>query len=270
MPFLANHAILLAMALTGAAPPPGTPIAFLACPVAQDKGPETDLCFFAENRGHRYSLTGPFDFSAPQLHHKVLVEGTVTDKPAPCGGLSFEGRFSVMPEIDPSCDTIMPPTPGAAYGDDEGADNETPAGQAMMRRIETNPALSIRPVYKDAAPTAPPKPPFKPRSLTIWYPYDSDRGSSGDMIALMDLVRYAQATHARVTIRAARGQTRLDDGTLLTEESGIAARRSDKLTQIVIGLGIPPSQVSTDFEDAPSSTSGWRSRVATLQVDPAH
>ncbi|WP_068079587.1 hypothetical protein [Novosphingobium rosa] len=262
---------LLAMALTAAAPPSaGTPVSFLACPVAQDTGPDSDLCFFVEHDGQRYSLTNPVDYASAQLHHQVLVEGRVNDGPAPCGGLSVEGRFSVMPEIDPACDRIVPATPGMAYGPNAVSAERKAAASAMLARVEADPALSIRPIYKDAAPEPAPTPPFLPRNLAVYYPFDSDRGSLGDMIALMALVRYAQATHAHVTIRATRGQSRLDDGRLLSEAPGLARQRADKLRHIITGLGLDPARLTTDFDEGPAMAGGWPSRRGDIRVEPAN
>lgn len=163
----------------------------------------------------------------------------------------------------------MPATPGVTYGPNAVSAQRKAAAGAMLARVEADPVLSIRPIYKDAAPEPDPKPPFAPRSLTVYYPFDSDRGSSGDMIELMALARYAQATHAHITIRATRGQSRLDDGTLLSETPGLARQRADKLSHIVTGLGIAPAQISPTFDEIPPLDGGWSSRRADIRVEPA-
>src|ERR1700726_2388765 len=84
----------LAVLASAAEPAPGTAISFLACPIARDTGPDTDLCFFAEHDGTRYALVNPPDWGVPQLKHRVLVEGHVKEGASSCGAVGIEGRAS--------------------------------------------------------------------------------------------------------------------------------------------------------------------------------
>ena len=61
---LATFVLCAARTAGGGESPPadGTHIVFRACPVAQDTGPDTDLCFFAMHRGIRYGLRNPPDW----------------------------------------------------------------------------------------------------------------------------------------------------------------------------------------------------------------
>ena len=75
----------------------GDAVSFVACPIAQERGPEEDLCFFAEHRGERYSLrTQIVEDVGPLLKHKILVEGVVRDAERVCGALQLEGMASAI------------------------------------------------------------------------------------------------------------------------------------------------------------------------------
>src|SRR5690606_41869057 len=96
---------------------PPTQRNFVACPVVIDA--QDVPCWVADYEGERYFLTVQTGRSygvvfAPQLKHKVLVEGTVTEEPRICGGVVMKDvKLSVMEyEISPECDQILP---GDAY-----------------------------------------------------------------------------------------------------------------------------------------------------------
>jgi len=93
--------------IAAAEPPAGKYVSFLACPIARDTGPVTDVCFLAEHNGERYALVNPPDWGVPQLKHRVLVEGRVAAGSF-CGAITIEGRASVLPDIDNSCNTVLP------------------------------------------------------------------------------------------------------------------------------------------------------------------
>ena len=73
----AGSVALLMAGVAAAAQPVGAAVSFVTCPIARDTGPDTDLCFVAEYEGALYALTNPADFGAPQLKHRVLVEGRI-------------------------------------------------------------------------------------------------------------------------------------------------------------------------------------------------
>ena len=84
---------------------------FVACPVVQDT--RTVPCWMSEDDGELYYLGIQTDISAefhpPYLGHKVLVEGTVSNEPRICGGVVLKPvRVSPLPELDGSCNTILP------------------------------------------------------------------------------------------------------------------------------------------------------------------
>ena len=88
---------------------------FVTCPVVRDT--KTVPCFMAEYDGEIYFLAMQQDIQAeiypPQLLHEVLVEGTVQPGPRVCGGVPLKPiKLSVLPEVNPACNTILPAEPG--------------------------------------------------------------------------------------------------------------------------------------------------------------
>ena len=71
-------------------------------------------CWLTEYDGELYFLTLQTDVSAPVtpppwLGHRVLVEGSIAKEPRICGGLVLEPVvLSVLPELDASCNTVLP------------------------------------------------------------------------------------------------------------------------------------------------------------------
>ena len=92
-------------------------------------------CFLAEYQGETYYLTIQQDIQAelypPQLLHEVLVEGTVAPGPRICGGIPLKPvKLSVLPELNLSCNTILPAEPGI---------------EAPPTRLPQDPPLAKRP-----------------------------------------------------------------------------------------------------------------------------
>src|SRR5262245_55692856 len=97
---------------------------FVTCPIVRDT--KTVPCFLAEWNGELYFLGIQEDIGAawfpPQLNHQVLVEGTIAAGPRVCGGIPLKPLVtSVLPELDTSCNTILPaeesiPAPPAHRG----------------------------------------------------------------------------------------------------------------------------------------------------------
>ncbi|MDB5439259.1 MAG: hypothetical protein JWM33_1686 [Caulobacteraceae bacterium] len=266
--------ILAAIALTGAAPAPAY-VSFLACPIARDTGPDTDLCFLAEYQGRQYALTNPSDFGQPQLKHQVLVEARVLDGPPVCGATPLEGRVSVMAELDDACNQVLPydgSVKGAAGGIFySGPPEQRAAAQDLARRAVLDPRLSVQPVLPEALPAAPPQPPYAEQSLDIYYPFDSDRASGPDMLALTNLVAYAKAAGARtVTVGSQAGVSLLSSNERLAEAGGMAERRAEKLKGIMTGLGLAPQtiQIRDTLPPPPTGIEDWKARRVSIVVTP--
>src|SRR5690606_22935951 len=158
---LAVGAIAMAPALLYAAPPVGTRISFVSCPIVRDT--RSVPCWLSDHAGTRYYLTIQSDVSAevqpPMLGHQVLVEGVVTAEPAICGGVVLSSvRLSVMPERDANCNTMLP-------ADDRYTIdfNPRPPGPSGGR-------LALDPAPRGSA--APPPPPKGPQSIDLHFDFD--------------------------------------------------------------------------------------------------
>lgn len=265
------------MAVTAAAAePPGKYVSFLACPIARDTGPVTDLCFLAEHNGERYALVNPPDWGVPQLHHRVLVEGLVKEGPSVCGARPLEGRASVMSEISAECDTVLPYdeiVKGAAGGVfNNGSPAQRAHAEELLRRSQTEPRASIEPAVLDPPPPPVPMPPFETRTLTVIYPFASTRGSGPDMVKLRDLALYARVAGARrVAVTGYRAVSLLEDGSELIEPEVLARARAEKIAGILARLGVNSRLMQVRWEEAAIPGSGkedWRNRKAEISIEP--
>jgi len=262
----AAAAVASTLAVTAfAAPPVGESISFVACPIARDTGPETDLCFFAEYEGERYALVNPPDWGNMQLKHRVLVEARVAGGDPVCGAIPLDAHISILPELDLSCDTLLP---------FDGASRPTRAQpEAMLelaRRVEADPSVSLQPVRPET-PYPVPTPPFEPEELTIYYPFASDRATDADMIELLRLKDIALAVPARVELSSQRGISLLSDGTRMEEHPDMARRRAARIAGILEGLGIDRDRIEIRSIDAAAGGAGlqdWRNRRVILRVTP--
>lgn len=239
-------------------------LAFVACPIAQDRGPRLDVCFFAIHNGVRYGLTSPTDWGAPQLGHKVLVEGEVTDGQPQCGGVPIDGQASVIPELSPECNEIAPATPTFAS---EPVPARAILGDADRALIEADPLSSLRIVRLAPLPT--PEVALG-QTETIYFPFERDRASGPGAMVMLSLARLASVTeYPRVLIRAYQGATLLDTGEVLAERSDMAAQRGTKVAGILTGLGVPAEAVDVVIFHEPPSPSGqedWRNRRVEITV----
>ena len=136
---------------------------------------------------------------------------------------------------------------------------------------EAAPKLSVAPVFPDAPPAPPPAPPFTKQTLTLYFPFDSERGSGPDMAAAVKLADYAKAAKAKVAIVGFTGASRLSDGSTLTEQPNMGSSRAAKLAGIFIGLGVDKRAVSfsaSQVANAPTADEDWRSRRIEIEILP--
>jgi hypothetical protein len=268
-------AVFAAAASGEAAPVPGAHVSFQACPIAQDTGPRTDLCFFTEYQGVRYGLSNPTDWGLAQLRHRVLVEGRVIEGAPVCGGVPLAGRYSVLAELDDSCNKVIPVdgrVPGVATGIfDRGTPEQRAAAVALAKRAIEDPAVSLLPAIPEPPPPSISLPPFGPRQFIVYYPFDSDRGSGPDMNEIWQLVRYAVAADARVILTSYQGSSLLGDGSRMVERPGMARQRAGKLRDIMTGLGLPAGAVELICQDQAIEGDGvddWQNRRIEVSVVP--
>lgn len=234
---------------------------FVSCPIVRDTA--TVPCWLTEHEGELYYMGIQTDVSAefhpPYLGHKVLVEATVADdRPRICGGIVLEPiRISVMPELDPSCNTILPAQ--AQYTIDFNPRPPGPSGGRLA--FEAPPG---------EPPPELPDPPQGPKTFHLYF--DIDRGVAfRHPRALVEIYEYALAIDAgRITVRGNRGATLLSDGSLVTESEGIAQRRTRQVADLLRGLGLG-ADIALEYSSEPLPADGiddWMSRSVSVAISP--
>lgn len=240
---------------------------FVACPIVRDT--KTVPCFLAEYEGETYYLTIQQDIQAelypPQLLHEVLVEGTVAPGPRVCGGIPLKAlKLSVLPDLNLSCNTILPAEPGI-----EAPPTRRPAG----------PSTRQAPVVVGGPPPAggpAPQPrltgPFTERVFNILYDFDSSFLFSRDTRVVNQAASYATAAKAgSVEITAHRAASLLSDGRTLTEDEAIAAQRAARVAGLLRGLGTDPASIKVRIAPdvaKPDGVSDPKNRLVTIRVVP--
>jgi hypothetical protein len=233
---------------------------FVTCPVVRDT--KTVPCFLAEYDGETYFLAVQQDIQAeiypPQLLHEVLVEGTVAAGPRVCGGIPLKPvKLSVLPEVNPACNTILPAEP-----DIEAPPTRRPAGPSTRQAPVTT------------APPAPqkPAPPFTQREWKILFDFDSSFLFSRDTRAVNQAADFAIAAKAKsVEITAQRGATLLSNGKILSENPTVSADRAEKVAALLRGLGTDAASLKIHIVSGVPETNGVsdsENRMVSIQVTP--
>ena len=238
---------------------------FVACPIVRDT--KTVPCFLAEHEGETYFLTIQQDIQAeiypPQLLHEVLVEGTVAPGPRVCGGIPLKPvKLSVLPELNLSCNLILPAEPGI-----EAPPTRRPAG----------PSTKQAPVVVGGPPPARAAQerqtgPFTERSFSVLYDFDSSFLFSRDTRVVNQAASYATAAKAKsVEITAHRAASLLSNGRILTENETIATQRAGKVADLLRGLGTDSASIKVNIATAvakPDGVSDPQNRLVTIRVIP--
>ena len=229
-------------------------VAFVSCPIVQDT--PTVPCWLVEREGEEFYMGVQVDsssaFSPPSLGHKVLVEGTLTDREE-CGARVIDPiKISIMPELSPECDELRMVRTGV----DISFAPPRPPGPSAGRLA-----------YDTFDPEPDPEPPFNPKSFDVRFPFDElvtfSRAST-----LLDITAYADLTHAHtVEVTARRGATRLDDGTLLVERPGIARQRADQVITLLRHIGLTHAEFIVRADDSPVE-GGQESRWTEVRIVP--
>lgn len=229
-------------------------VAFVTCPIVQDT--PTVPCWLVEHNGEELYMGVQVDsssaFSPPSLGHKVLVEGTLTDR-VECGARVIDPiKISIMPELSPECDEMRMAQPGVDI--------------SFVPRRPPGPSAG-RLAYDTFEPEPDPEPPYEPQSFNIQFPFD-ELFTFSRAPALLDITDYAELTQARtVEVMARRGATRLDDGTLLMERSGIASQRAEQLIALLRHIGLTEAEFIIRADDTPVE-GGPESRWTEVRIVP--
>lgn len=250
--------VLALVPMTAFTQRPGERLNFVACPIVRDTA--TVPCWLTEHEGELYYLGIQTDVSAefhpPYLGHEVLVEAVVSDAPRICGGIVLDPvRISVMPELEPACDTRLPAE--ARYTIDFNPRPPGPSGGRLA-------FAGSRPEPESV------EPPQGPREFVLTF--DVDRGVAfRHPREIMAIAEHAAATNAgRVSVFGSRGATRLDDGTLVTESADIGRRRAEQIAHLLEGVGVE-AEIVVDWAREPAAADGvedWRSRSVRVRVEP--
>jgi hypothetical protein len=231
---------------------------FVSCPIVRDTA--SVPCWLAEYDGELYFLTLQTDVSSPVtppwLGHKVLVEGTVArDRPRICGGVVLEPVvLSVLPELDASCNTLLP----AEDRYNLTFEPPRPPGPSAGR-------LAF------AGGPAPPKPAEPPREFSLRYDFDGlvVFRHAGELTAILEAAQSLGAR--RVTITGYRGTVLLSDGKTLTEQPTLARRRAEQIATLLRGAGLTDVDYRVEWHDEPGAANGLddaRLRRVTVALTP--
>jgi hypothetical protein len=237
---LAAFAVFVAAFPTGfaAQPAPGSRLSFVSCPIVRDTA--TVPCWLTEYEGEMYFLTLQTDVSAPVnppwLGHQVLVEGVVSDEPSICGGRVLKPvTLSVLPELDPSCNTVLPAEdrynltfepprpPGPSHGrlafGDPTPRNATAAGEGENRSFELRYEFDGMVVFRHAQ-------------------------------ILQQILDAARASHAsEVRITGYRSASRLTNGKVMRERENIARERAEQVRELLKGAGLTDVRYTLEWKD---------------------
>ena len=229
---------LLASVSTAAAPEPHRN--FVACPIVRDTS--SVPCWLAEYKGETYFLTLQTDVSAPvnppQLGHQVLVEGVVSDEPRICGGIVLKPVvLSVLPELDNSCNTMLP----AEERYNLTFEPPRPPGPSKGRLA----FASDTPAPRPAAAVEP-----GPRTFAIAYDFDGLIAfrHAGQLQQIHEFALKSKAT--RVEITAYRAASMLSNDTLFAEREDIGRRRAEQLASLLKDAGLPGVTIDVRWRDA--------------------
>jgi hypothetical protein len=214
---------------------------FLACPVIRDTS--TVPCWLAEYDGELYYLGSQGSTSSafypPQLLHEVLVESTVAEGPRICGGVPLRNvEVSVRPEINRSCNTILPAEP---------AFTAPPSPPAPI------------PAFPDTA-----------REFRIPYDFDSDYLTLHTTRIIHEIVRIARLVQpARIEVIGARAAVRLSTGQTLVEREDLGRERAADVAVVLRGLGLDASRIHvTGLDDVtgPDGVADRQRRVVVVRL----
>lgn len=240
--------LVFATASMSAAPAPHRN--FVACPIVRDTS--TVPCWLAEHKGELYFLTLQTDVSAPvnppQLGHRVLVEGVVSDEPRICGGVVLKPVvLSVLPELDNSCSVVLP----AEERYNLTFEPPRPPGPSKGR-------LAFAPPPQTAAARPSPEAAAGPRTFALQFDFDGLVAfrHAQQLQQIQEFALKIKAT--RIEITAYRAASLLSDDTVFTEREDIGQRRAQQLASLLKDSG-----VSATFDVA------WRDAVRPDGVNDA-
>jgi hypothetical protein len=106
--------------------------------------------------------------------------------------------------------------------------------------------------------------------VTIFFDFDNDFLSLHTTTAVQRIAdQFKRIGASSIEVTAFRGASKLSNGTVMVEQQVIAAARSNKVREILVGLGVPEAALKVSVNPAPAEADGlddpW-SRKVTLSV----
>ena len=255
-----------------AAPPQGTRLSFVSCPILRDT--RSVPCWLSDYQNERYYLTIQSDVSAevqpPLMGHQVLVEGVVSDAPRICGGVVLsQVHLSAMPELDANCHEELPAED--RYVVDFNPRPPGPSGGRLAFAADPSGAdPAAAGARAGGAPRQTPAPAAGPQKFDVYY--DFDKGVSfrhpASLSTILNAARRGDAKRVRIT--GVRGAHKLSNGTLLQEAPETGRRRAEELARLLAGAGLTlPAEVTwISAEKDADGVDDWQSRRVTVELLP--
>ncbi len=212
---------------------------FVACPIVRDT--PTVPCWLAEYEGELYFLTLQTDVSAPVnppwLGHRVLVEGVVSEEPNICGGRVLKPVvLSVLPELDASCNTILP----AEERYNLTFEPPRPPGPSGGRLA-----------FGDPAPRGATVTPAGPKTFTLQFDFDWTVMFRHAQ-TLQQILDFAEQSKAgRVEVVGYSAASLLSNGTTMTENTRIGQRRAEQVAELLKTAGLKNVEYQVRWQEAP-------------------
>lgn len=252
----------------------GKRITFVACPYVRDSA-LTPL-WFADYEGETYFLRAQQNFTAavhhPDLMHKVLVEGVVSNEARVAGGVVLTPlRISVLPEIDETCNKVLPADgsriPFAKRPPGPGSDGTTREQSGAGPTHGPAPITALEPEYK-------PEPVAERivKTFTMEFDFDHDRVDFDQYPAIMAAMKYARDTSAaRIEVVGYRSAVKLSNKKTIVEYAGLERRRTENVVRLMDQFPVSKEIVAVRWETKPTSTNGvtdFANRRVTITVTP--
>jgi|HigsolmetaAR201D_1030396.scaffolds.fasta_scaffold05230_5 hypothetical protein len=249
----------------------GPRINFVACPIHVDSYP-TPL-WFTEYEGEMFFIRAQQNSSgrvrAPQLKHKILVEGVISDEP-PIGGARVLNpvNVSILPDLAPECNDSRPYIEGVAVKFAKRPPGPGSSGADRQQGVDRLWALVDRLDDPNYVPN--PKVKWETKEFLIEFDFGSDMVMPYPLVG--SAVLYAKDVQApKFEIVGYRGSALLSNGEVLIEDEFIAEQRARNVETIVRDYVLPKHTeviVRWDNEPAPATGNDFLNRRVIITVTP--
>lgn len=249
----------------------GPRVNFVTCPIHVDSFP-TPL-WFAEYEGELFFLRAQQNSSgrvrAPQLKHKILVEGVISDEPRIGGARVLNPvNISILPELSPECSESRPYVEGVAVKFAKRPPGPGNSGADRQHGIDRLWALVDRLDDPNYVPN--PKVKWEKKEFLIEFDFGSDMVMAYPLVG--GAVLYAKDVQAsRFEIVGYRGSALLSNGEIIVEDEYLARERARNVENIVRDYVLPKHTeviVRWDNEPAPATGNDFLNRRVVITVTP--